>query len=62
MESLAFDIDFRAKIKRATFEEACSDLKTRFAKPIQSALDNAGLTLVSLRVSPIVDKFLSDKY
>lgn len=62
MESLAFDIDFRAKIKRATFEEACSDLKSRFAKPIQNALDNAGLTLVSLKVTLTVDQSLSDKY
>lgn len=60
VESLAFDIDFRAKIKRATFEEACSDLRGRFAKPILSALDNAGLTLVSALMS--VDILLSKGY
>lgn len=47
VESLAFDIDFRAKIKRTTFESACSDIKGRFAQPILDALNNAGLTLVS---------------
>lgn len=50
VESVAFDIDFKAKVTRATFETACGDMKGRFAKPIVDALSNAGLTLVSIRV------------
>lgn len=46
MESVAFDIDYRAKILRSTFEEALVDLKPSFTKPIVDALSNAGLTLV----------------
>ncbi|GLB44149.1 putative heat shock protein 70 family protein [Lyophyllum shimeji] len=45
VESLAWDIDFRAKITRATFEAACTDLKSRFVQPIYDALNTAGLTL-----------------
>ncbi|KAF8900168.1 Hsp70 protein-domain-containing protein [Gymnopilus junonius] len=45
VESLAWDIDFKTKVTRAQFEEACQDLKTRFAKPVEDALKNAGLTL-----------------
>ncbi|PPQ80345.1 hypothetical protein CVT25_003628 [Psilocybe cyanescens] len=45
IESLAWDIDFKTKTTRAQFEAACEDLKGEFAKPIESALKNAGLTL-----------------
>lgn len=45
VESLAWDIDFKTKITRASFEAACEDMKDRFAKPIDDALRNAGLTL-----------------
>ncbi|KAJ7353363.1 Hsp70 protein-domain-containing protein [Mycena albidolilacea] len=45
VESLAWDIDFKAKITRASFEAACEDLKDRYARPIEDALRNAGLTL-----------------
>jgi len=45
VESLAWDIDFKTKVTRAQFEEKCKDLKTDFAKPIEDALKNAGLTL-----------------
>ncbi|KAL0952397.1 hypothetical protein HGRIS_006673 [Hohenbuehelia grisea] len=45
IESVAYDIDFRAKVTRAEFEDACADLQSRFAKPISEALANAGLTL-----------------
>lgn len=50
VESVAWDIDFKAKIKRATFESACSDLKPHYAKPIWDALYNAGLTMVSIPI------------
>lgn len=46
MESLAYDIDYRSKVKRSDFEAACADLKPRYARPIFDALENAGLTLV----------------
>ncbi|KAI6117497.1 heat shock protein 70 family [Pisolithus croceorrhizus] len=45
VESLAFDIDFKAKITRAQFEKSCQDLNDRFAQPIYDALANAGLNL-----------------
>ncbi|KAK7055392.1 actin-like ATPase domain-containing protein [Favolaschia claudopus] len=45
VESLAWDIDFKAKVTRGEFEAACEDLKTRYARPIDDALRNAGLTL-----------------
>ncbi|KAF7373516.1 Actin-like ATPase domain-containing protein [Mycena sanguinolenta] len=45
VESLAWDIDFKAKVSRAEFEAACEDLKPRFAQPIEEALRNANLTL-----------------
>ncbi|KAI6112082.1 heat shock protein 70 family [Pisolithus croceorrhizus] len=48
VESLAFDIDFKAKITRAQFEKSCQDLNDRFAQPIYDALANAGLNLDNL--------------
>ncbi|TFK48246.1 actin-like ATPase domain-containing protein [Heliocybe sulcata] len=45
IESVAFDIDFRSKVTRAAFEEACSDLSQRFTAPIHEALARSGLTL-----------------
>lgn len=45
VESIAFDVDYRSKISRTTFEAACADLKPRFAQPILDAITNAGLTL-----------------
>ncbi|KAJ7650569.1 Hsp70 protein-domain-containing protein [Roridomyces roridus] len=45
VESLAWDIDFKAKITRTEFENVCQDLKGHYAKPIEDALLNAGLTL-----------------
>jgi hypoxia up-regulated 1 len=46
VESVAFDIDYRGKISRSTFEEALGDLKPLFTKPILDALSKAELTLV----------------
>lgn len=64
MESAAFDIDFKTKITREQFERACSDLRSRFAKPIYDALANAGLNLVGRRRLPIYPKltYLRIKY
>ncbi|KAI0092319.1 HSP70-domain-containing protein [Irpex rosettiformis] len=45
VESVAFDIDYRSKVTRKEFENACKDLKIRFAKPIFDALSHAGLSL-----------------
>ncbi|KAF8841856.1 actin-like ATPase domain-containing protein [Paxillus ammoniavirescens] len=45
VESVAFDIDFKTKVTREQFERACSDLRSRFAKPVYDALANAGLSL-----------------
>jgi len=44
VESLAWDIDFKTKVTRSQFEEKCKDLKSEFAKPIDDALKDAGLT------------------
>ncbi|KAI0830309.1 actin-like ATPase domain-containing protein [Trametes gibbosa] len=45
IESLAFDLDYKAKISRAEFELACKDLKLRYAVPLLEALSHAGLRL-----------------
>ncbi|TFK24854.1 actin-like ATPase domain-containing protein [Coprinopsis marcescibilis] len=45
VESVAWDIDFKAQVKRSTFEDACKDLQDKWAQPIKDALKNAGLTL-----------------
>ncbi|KAI0688008.1 actin-like ATPase domain-containing protein [Cytidiella melzeri] len=45
VESIAFDIDYRSKVTRKEFENACKDMKIRFAKPIFDALSHAGLSL-----------------
>ncbi len=44
VESLAFDIDYRAKFTRTEFEARCSDLLGKFNVPIVEALEMAGLT------------------
>ncbi|KAL4257706.1 Heat Shock Protein 70 (HSP70) [Pleurotus pulmonarius] len=48
VESAAFDLDFKTKVTRAEFEEACADLVPRFAQPIWDALVNAGLSLENI--------------
>lgn len=53
VESVAFDMDFKTKVTREQFERACSDLRSRFAKPIHDALASAGLNLVGCRYSLI---------
>ncbi|KAG6369740.1 Hsp70 protein-domain-containing protein [Boletus reticuloceps] len=45
VESVAFDLDFKTKVTREQFERACSDLRSRFAKPIHDAVASAGLNL-----------------
>ena len=48
VEILAWDIDFKTKVTRSAFESVCTDLKGQFAKSIEDALRNAGLTLVNI--------------
>lgn len=48
IESLAWDIDFKTKVTRSQFEEACADMVPSFTQPLEDALRNAGLTLVRL--------------
>ena len=38
IESLAYDLDYKAKFTRAQFETEARDLKNNFALPIQEAL------------------------
>ena len=45
IESLAFDIDFRAKVTRAEFETATEDLRARYGKPVLDALAQSKLEL-----------------
>ncbi|XP_006455585.1 hypothetical protein AGABI2DRAFT_210009 [Agaricus bisporus var. bisporus H97] len=45
VESLAYNIDFKTKVTRAAFEEACKDLQPRFVQPIFDALLSAGLSM-----------------
>ncbi|KAG6333862.1 hypothetical protein ID866_5225 [Astraeus odoratus] len=48
VESVAFDIDFKAKVTRSQFEQSCADLRTRFAQPIHDALAASGLNLENI--------------
>ncbi|KAF8583385.1 actin-like ATPase domain-containing protein [Ramaria rubella] len=45
VESVAFDVDYRSKVSRATFEAQLIDLRPTFTQPIVDALEAAGLTL-----------------
>lgn len=42
------DIDFKAKVTRAEFEELCADLFERVPRPVQEALAAAEMTMVSM--------------
>lgn len=42
------DIDFKAKVTRAEFEELCTDLFERVPRPVQDALAVAEMKLVSI--------------
>src|ERR1700761_14222 len=57
VESLAFDVDYRSKISRQKFEDACADLQDKFAQPILDAIAKAGLTVVRLFRSSIVSRW-----
>ncbi|KAH7100496.1 HSP70-domain-containing protein [Auriculariales sp. MPI-PUGE-AT-0066] len=45
IESLAFDIDFRAKVSRAELEAVTEDLRARWARPVLDALAQSKLTM-----------------
>ncbi|CAL9686034.1 unnamed protein product [Knipowitschia caucasica] len=45
VEGLMDDIDFKAKVTRAEFEELCADLFERVSKPVQDALMSAEMTM-----------------
>ncbi|KAF6749582.1 Hsp70 protein-domain-containing protein [Ephemerocybe angulata] len=48
VESLAWDLDFKSKIKRSTLEAACADLEPKFTQPLYDALASAGLELSNI--------------
>lgn len=48
VEGLMDDIDFKAKVTRAEFEELCADLFERVPRPVQDALTAAEMKLVSV--------------
>lgn len=47
IEGLMDDVDFKAKVTRAEFEELCADLFERVPGPVQQALQSASMRLVS---------------
>lgn len=48
VEGLMDDIDFKAKVTRAEFENLCADLFERVPQPVKDALSTAEMTMVSL--------------
>lgn len=48
VEGLMEDIDFKAKVTRAEFEQLCADLFERVPHPVQDALTAAEMKLVSI--------------
>lgn len=48
VESVAWDVDFKTKVSRAQFENACADLESNFVQPLYDALANAGLDLSNI--------------
>ncbi|KXN81662.1 Hypoxia up-regulated protein 1 [Leucoagaricus sp. SymC.cos] len=48
VESLAYDIDFKTKVSRTTFEKACADLQPKFVQPIYDALSAAGMDMSNI--------------
>ena len=46
IEGLMDDVDFKAKVTRAEFEELCADLFERVPGPVQQALQSAEMKLV----------------
>ncbi|KAK0421486.1 heat shock protein 70 family [Armillaria borealis] len=45
VESVAFDLDFRTKVTRMSFETACADLKGKYTQLTYDTLTKAGLSL-----------------
>lgn len=48
VEGLMDDIDFKAKVTRAEFEELCADLFERVPRPVHDALAAAEMSMVSI--------------
>lgn len=51
VEGLMDDIDFKAKVTRAEFEQLCTDLFERVPRPVQDALTAAEMKLVSILIA-----------
>lgn len=47
------DIDFKAKVTRAEFEDLCADLFERVPQPVKDALSAAEMTMVSPVNAPL---------
>ena len=45
------DIDFKAKVTRAEFEELCADLFERVPHPVQDALTAAEMNMVGILIA-----------
>lgn len=52
VEGLMDDLDFKAKVTRAEFEELCADLFERVPRPVQDALAAAEMSMVSAPPPP----------
>ena len=48
VESVAFDLDLRTRLSRATLESICDDLKSRFAAPVRIAIAKSGLSVENI--------------
>ena len=48
VEGVQDEVDFKATIARAKFEELCEDLFDRVAYPMEQALKSAEMTMVGL--------------
>lgn len=46
VEGVVEEVDFKATITRAKFEELCTDLFDRVAYPVEQALKSADMTMV----------------
>lgn len=57
VEGLMDDIDFKAKVTRAEFEELCADLFERVPRPVQDALTAAEMKMVSILITRLYKSY-----
>lgn len=62
VEGLIDEIDFKAKVTRAEFEELCADLFERVPHPVQDALTAAEMNLVCIPYGHYVNYFSGSNF